>query len=106
MNVGPERRGYEFVTTCFATPEIVDLSRDGKYRGYYRLRHGLFRVCDAEGNEMFHRAFPLKNSDDLTEIESDLLDTEGSVNPDGIFESTLQRDVYEVISVSALEGDL
>jgi hypothetical protein len=34
--------------TCDAYPEQYDAYKDGKYVGYFRLRHGIFTVEDAD----------------------------------------------------------
>jgi hypothetical protein len=36
--------GIELVCTCGACPEQYDAFYDGQYVGYFRLRHGYFRV--------------------------------------------------------------
>jgi hypothetical protein len=38
--------------TCRACPEQYDIYFNGKYVGWFKLRHGIFRLMDLKNNEI------------------------------------------------------
>jgi hypothetical protein len=46
-------KGVELRQTCGACPEQYDAYLDGAYFGYFRLRHGYFRVEDVTGKTVY-----------------------------------------------------
>lgn len=54
------KHGLELKITCGACPEQYEVFKDGVQVGYYRLRHGLFRVDYPTVNkETIYEAEPL-----------------------------------------------
>ena len=48
-------KGIRLVLTCSACPEQYDAYKeDGSYFGYFRLRHGYFRVDDRDGDQVYN----------------------------------------------------
>lgn len=51
--------GFEIQMTCSACPEQYDVFKDGHQVGYFRLRHGAFRVDYPDcGGETIYMAYP------------------------------------------------
>ena len=50
--------GIELVCTCGACPEQYDAFYEGKYVGYFRLRHGFYSVTypDWDGETLIHES--------------------------------------------------
>ena len=47
---------FQLKKTCHACPEQYDVFHKEKYVGYLRLRHGIFRCDDANGNIIYYNA--------------------------------------------------
>lgn len=97
----------KFEQTCFACPEQYDVYDGGTYVGYVRLRHGYLRVSDeTQETTLFERAFPLDDSDTLVPEEQTLYYEEANINPDGVFETMLQRETYLAIAERVINEHL
>lgn len=100
----------DFRQTCFACPEQYDVFDDNhNYIAYVRLRHGCFRVDNADRTiTYFSRVFPITDLSDIAlEPEEIVLLREcGFIDPDGIFETESTRQAYLAIAKrKILEGN-
>lgn len=97
-----------FEQTCFACPEQYDAyDKYDNLVGYLRLRHGFFYVSTPDRSVyLFEQSFPLRALEGLTDEETRLYLEESTIDPDGIFESTLQRETYLAIAERVIENHL